>query len=77
MSWHVFADGLLDGQVAIVTGGGSGLGWVAALGLAGLDARVVVIARRAERLHETAAVQTTTGSSRTPATSARRIRCSA
>jgi NAD(P)-dependent dehydrogenase (short-subunit alcohol dehydrogenase family) len=41
--------------VAIVTGGGSGLGRASALELAALGARVVVCGRRAEPLEETAA----------------------
>jgi citronellol/citronellal dehydrogenase len=41
--------------VAIVSGGGSGLGRAAALELAGLGARVVVCGRRLEPLEETAA----------------------
>jgi citronellol/citronellal dehydrogenase len=51
---QVFRDGLLDGQVAIVTGGGSGFGRVTALELARLGARVVVAGRRPEPLEETA-----------------------
>ena len=38
---------LLDGRVAIVTGGSSGIGRAAALALARAGARVVVAARRA------------------------------
>jgi citronellol/citronellal dehydrogenase len=51
----IFQSGLLDGQVAVVTGGGSGLGRATALELAGLGARVAVCGRRAEPLDETAA----------------------
>jgi citronellol/citronellal dehydrogenase len=51
----IFQSGLLDGQVAIVSGGGSGLGRAAALELAGLGAQVVVCGRRLEPLEETAA----------------------
>jgi citronellol/citronellal dehydrogenase len=50
----IFQPGLLDGQVAIVTGGGSGLGRASALELASLGARVVVCGRRPEPLEETA-----------------------
>jgi citronellol/citronellal dehydrogenase len=57
MTSQVFRDGLLEGQVAIVTGGGSGFGRVTALELAGLGAQVVVIGRRPEPLDETAALQ--------------------
>jgi citronellol/citronellal dehydrogenase len=51
----VFRDGLLDGQVALVSGGGSGLGRAAALELAALGAQVVVCGRRSQPLEETAA----------------------
>jgi len=50
----IFQSGLLDGQVAVVSGGGSGLGRAAALELAALGARVVVCGRRSEPLEETA-----------------------
>jgi citronellol/citronellal dehydrogenase len=55
MHSKIFQPGLLDGQVAIVTGGGSGLGRASALELAALGARVVVCGRRADPLEETAA----------------------
>ena len=55
MPSKLFQPGLLDGQVAIVSGGGSGLGRASALELAGLGARVVVCGRRSEPLEETAA----------------------
>jgi citronellol/citronellal dehydrogenase len=54
MPSKLFKPGLLDGQVALVSGGGSGLGRAAALELAALGARVVVCGRRAEPLEETA-----------------------
>lgn len=44
---------LLDGQVALITGGSSGIGRAAALALAAEGARVVVAGRRADRLTET------------------------
>lgn len=46
----------LDGRVALVTGGGSGIGRATALQLARLGAQVVVMGRRAESLAETAAI---------------------
>jgi citronellol/citronellal dehydrogenase len=54
MPSKIFQPGLLDGQVAIVSGGGSGLGRAAALELAALGAHVVVAGRRQEPLDETA-----------------------
>jgi citronellol/citronellal dehydrogenase len=52
----VLAEGILDGQVAIVSGGGSGIGRATALELARLGASVVVCGRRIEPLQETAAL---------------------
>ncbi len=46
----VFAEGLLSGKVALVTGGGTGLGRETAIELARCGARVVIAGRRAERL---------------------------
>jgi NAD(P)-dependent dehydrogenase (short-subunit alcohol dehydrogenase family) len=56
MPSKLFQPGLLDGQVAIVSGGGSGLGRASALELAALGAQVVICGRRAEPLAETAAL---------------------
>jgi citronellol/citronellal dehydrogenase len=55
MPSKLFQPGLLDGQVAVVSGGGSGLGRASALELAALGARVVVCGRRVEPLEQTAA----------------------
>lgn len=52
MSSEVFVDGLLDGQVALVTGGGTNLGKAAATELAGCGAEVVIAGRRQEVLEE-------------------------
>ena len=52
---RVFADGVLEGQVALVTGGGTNLGKAAAAELARCGASVVIAGRRAEILEETAA----------------------
>jgi citronellol/citronellal dehydrogenase len=53
MPSKLFAPGVLDGQVAIVTGAGSGLGRASALELAACGARVVICGRRPEPLEET------------------------
>src|SRR5215470_9466326 len=49
------------GQVAIVTGGGRGIGRAIALALAGLGAAVTVTARSGEQLAETVALITAVG----------------
>jgi citronellol/citronellal dehydrogenase len=51
---QVFRDGLLEGQVCVVSGAGSGLGRETALELARLGAEVVGCGRREEPLAETA-----------------------
>ena len=56
MGSRIFAPGLLEGQVVIVTGGGSGLGRATALELSALGATVVVTGRRQEPLDETVAL---------------------
>lgn len=55
MRSEIFRPDLLAGQVAIVTGGGTGLGRTTALELASLGAQVAICGRRAEPLAETAA----------------------
>jgi len=50
----VFAPGLLAGQVALVTGGGTGLGMATALELARCGAAVAIAGRRAEVLEQAA-----------------------
>jgi citronellol/citronellal dehydrogenase len=54
MPSRLFAPDVLAGQVALVTGGGSGLGRATAIELAACGARVVVCGRRLEPLRETA-----------------------
>ncbi len=49
----IFAPGLLEGQVVVVSGGGAGLGRATALEMAACGATVVVCGRRAEPLEET------------------------
>ena len=52
-SSRIFAPGLLDESVCVVSGAGSGLGRATALELAGLGATVIGCGRRAEPLEET------------------------
>lgn len=51
----VFRDGLFDGQVALITGGGSGIGRGIADLLAALGAHVVLASRKQERVDAAAA----------------------
>jgi citronellol/citronellal dehydrogenase len=53
---QIFRDGLLEGQVCLVSGAGSGLGRETALELARLGATVIGCGRRDEPLAETAAL---------------------
>jgi citronellol/citronellal dehydrogenase len=52
---QIFADGILEGQAVLVTGGGTGLGRAAAQELAACGADVVIAGRRAEVLEAAAA----------------------
>ncbi|MGO9909443.1 MAG: SDR family oxidoreductase [Solirubrobacteraceae bacterium] len=63
---RVFVDGALEGQVAIVTGGGTNLGKAAAIELARCRASVVIAGRRADVL-EAAAAEVGEGCSRVAA----------
>jgi NAD(P)-dependent dehydrogenase (short-subunit alcohol dehydrogenase family) len=53
----------MDGRVAVVTGGGTGIGLAIARQLAGAGAHVVVVGRRAEKLDEAVALIAADGSS--------------
>ena len=46
----MFRDGLFEGRVAIVTGGGTGIGLAIAKRFGGLGARVVIASRNPENL---------------------------
>ena len=50
---HVFREGLLESQVCVVSGAGTGLGRATAIELASLGAKVVGCGRRPEPLEET------------------------
>jgi citronellol/citronellal dehydrogenase len=52
---EIFAPGLLDGRVALVTGGGTGLGRATALELTRCGASVTIAGRRTEVLEQAAA----------------------
>src|SRR5437764_4404499 len=54
MPSRIFAPGLLQGHVVVVTGGGSGLGRASAQELTACGATVVIAGRQAEPLEETA-----------------------
>jgi citronellol/citronellal dehydrogenase len=52
---HIFRAGLFEGDVAIVTGGGTGIGFVVARELGTLGAKIAICGRRAEPLAKAAA----------------------
>ncbi len=57
----VFRDGLFDGKTAVVTGGGSGIGKAIAIELGRLGAKVMIGARKQERLEAATAELTELG----------------
>jgi NAD(P)-dependent dehydrogenase (short-subunit alcohol dehydrogenase family) len=57
----VFRSGLLDGRSALITGGGTGLGFGIAMKLGTLGAKVAICGRRAEILDEATAKLRTAG----------------
>lgn len=59
MNSQIFRDGLLDGQVAIVTGGGTGIGAAITRELTRLGAQVVIASRKREVIDRAAAGLTT------------------
>ncbi|HWK16419.1 MAG TPA: SDR family oxidoreductase [Solirubrobacteraceae bacterium] len=52
---RIFGDGALEGQVALITGGGTNLGKAAAVELARCGASVLIVGRREDVVAETAA----------------------
>src|SRR5262245_153720 len=57
----VFSERIFQDKVAIVTGGGTGLGRATALQMAGLGASILIAGRREEKLRESAAEIAKTG----------------
>jgi len=53
---HIFKEGLFDGHVAIVTGGGSGIGLSTAVALGELGARIAICGRKKEKLEHAASL---------------------
>ena len=47
---NIFRKGLFEGQVAVVTGGGSGIGLSTAIALGELGARIAICGRKKDKL---------------------------
>ncbi len=52
---QVFADGLFDGEVVLITGGGTGIGLVSATEMGSLGAKIAICGRRPEPLDKAVA----------------------
>src|SRR5215471_11857164 len=61
MSFVTTSPGTLSGQIAVVTGGGRGLGRAFAIGLAAAGASVAVVARSEDQLSETVGIISAAG----------------
>src|SRR5690349_15940599 len=61
---EIFAEGLLSGRVALVTGGGTGLGRATALELARCGADVTIVGRRQDVLEAAAEEMSAIGTAR-------------
>ena len=71
----IFQENLLQGQVALVTGGGTGIGFGIAKELARYGADVAVASRNAEHLDPAVATLSGDGPTRDGATSHRHLVC--
>jgi NAD(P)-dependent dehydrogenase (short-subunit alcohol dehydrogenase family) len=52
----IFAPGLFDGQVALITGGGSGIGLATARELASLGAKIAILGRKIDKIQAATAL---------------------